>query len=575
VLWRGRAALSVRRVALWLEEREPSLRYALVTAIDPRVAADAHGELHAAIAAAELERIVRRGWTRPLARELASAAAAVALLAAARPGGLLHSAPWQLPGAAAPDAAPMGNRLETLEARVEPPAYARMRAETIEEPSAVVALVGSRVTLVGRGPAAGITAAVQADTTAAEQDGRAWAVRLTMPAAPAVLTLRDRSHSRVVVLEPRPDSAPALRLELPAADTTYQEPPRGALRLAATVTDDVGIEHGFFEVMLTSGGGENFETRTTTTPRTPLGRQRSGTLRATLRLDTLGLAPGTVLHVRAVALDANDLTGPGRGVSETRTLRVAEPEDSISVSPVPPLPIDSMWMSQRLLNMRTDTLVRARARLDRKAFTDRSSGFGNVQEELRQRALAVVAVLEADGVGGAFQTETSAKLRQVTDLMWTARMFLGVAQPDTALPVMADILEMLDEIRLAHRYYLRGVVRPGIVNIERVRLTGEGEAAATARPPRRPLPAEAAALSARLDVAAALVATSRAAALDSLAHLRVSALRIAPAAAAALSTAVERLRAGAGAEALVPVRRALEPGARMSPAGDGWGGIVP
>src|SRR5690606_456980 len=36
VVWRARGVRSLERVALWIEERQPELRFALVTAIDPR-----------------------------------------------------------------------------------------------------------------------------------------------------------------------------------------------------------------------------------------------------------------------------------------------------------------------------------------------------------------------------------------------------------------------------------------------------------------------------------------------------------------------------------------------------------
>src|SRR5581483_8870691 len=107
--------------------------------------------------------------------------------------------------------------------------------------------------------------------------------------------------------------------------------------------------------------------------------------------DTLGLKPGSVIHIRTVAFDYNDVTGPGKGISETRTLRVAEPIDSTSINAAPPLPIDSMWISQRLLNMKTDTLIRTKRKLKREEFVHRSSGYSNAQEDIRKRALAVVA----------------------------------------------------------------------------------------------------------------------------------------------------------------------------------------
>ena len=586
VLWRGRALASLQRIALWLEEQEPSLRFALVTAVDLELASarESRGtdaipdELRAAASAVALDEVAGRAWRRPFVRTLLGAAVAVALVIALGQAALLRTAAAGVIRMS-PDAAseaPMPNRLEKLEARVEPPAYARLRAQTLKDPSSVAALPGSRVTFAGRGPAEGVSATAKATSHTATRDGSSWTIRVAMPVEPEVLTFRDREYSRPIVLEPLPDSAPRVRLALPARDTTWQQVPRGRLTIEARIEDDYGIDRAFFEFMLTAGGGEDFATRMLNSAPVRFGYAREGVLRATLGLDTLGLSPGTVLHITAIALDANDVTGPGRGKSETRTLRIAEPKDSTAIAPVPSLPIDSMWMSQRLLNLRTDTLIRDKPQLERTAFTNRSSGYANQQEVLRQRALAVVAVLEADGVGGAFQTETSAKLRRAADLMWTARMFLGVARPDTARPVMEEILAILDEIRLANRYYQRGIVPAGLVNIEAARLKGEGSALVGPRRGREPLPTESAELARRLDRAAALVRTSRVAAIDSLAHLRVTALRTAPAVASALERAIDSLRAGGGVEALGPARRALVSRARVEPRqSSGWGGGSP
>ena len=65
--------------------------------------------------------------------------------------------------------------------------------------------------------------------------------------------------------------------------------------------------------------------------------------------------------------------------------------------------------------------------------------------------LAVVGLLEDNGVGGSFETEASKMLREAAELMWTARMELGIAQPDTAMPYMKKILAILNEY--APKYY--------------------------------------------------------------------------------------------------------------------------
>ncbi|MCR4339470.1 MAG: DUF4175 domain-containing protein [Gemmatimonadaceae bacterium] len=577
VLWRGRAARSVQRVALWIEEREPSLKFAFVTAIDNRIAPEEqHRDLHAHAAAADVEGIVRRGWLRALARAVISFALVGAALAIVAPRELLRAAGSDLRRSVrAGPAAPMANRLATLSARVVPPAYTRMSAQTVDEPAGVAALIGSRITFSGKGAADGVRQLLGNDTVEARRDGGEWSTGVTMPAIPDVITLLDRDFRRLVVLEPLTDSAPSLRLTLPERDTTYQTVPRGRLVIESSATDDIGLAYGLVEYMLSSGSGESFDTKRTNSRRFAYGNRRAGTIRDIILLDTMQLAPGMVLHVRAVAFDFNDVTGPGKGVSETRTLRIAEPIDSTSINPAPPVPIDSMWVSQRLLNMRTDTLIRTQRRMERATFVGKSSVYSNDQEAIRQRVLAVIALLEDTGVGDTFETETSAKLRVAADLMRTARMHLGVAEPDTAMPYMKRILAILDEIRLANRYYLRGLMTPVAVNIERVRLTGTDSASADARSAREALANANAALARRIDAVAALARTSPAAAADSLAYIRVAALSTAPAAAAALADAIVTLRRGGSAErALARTRRALEPPPRTISSPTEWGGIA-
>ncbi len=578
VLWRGRAARSTTRVALWIEEHDPSLRYALVTAMDPEIApAESHRDLYAAASRADVRGIVSRAWRRALGRAVIGCVVFGGMLAILQPGGLLRAAGEALAGrAAGAGPAPMANRLLHITARVHPPAYSRLPARTIDEPSSVASLIGSSVSVAGKGSAEGVSATLGEATITGAGAGGGWEVGVTMPREPVVLTLHDRAYKRLLVLEPVTDSAPAVKLELPAHDTTYQTVPRGKLAIEATLTDDVGLAYGYVEYMLSTGAEESFETKQSNGPRVSFGNQRAATLRAVIDLDTMKLAPGSVLHIRTVAFDFNDVTGPGKGVSETRTLRVAEPIDSTSINAAPPLPIDSLLISQRLLNMRTDTLIRKRRKLERQTFEHTSSGYSNVQENIRQRTLAVIGLLEDNGVGGSFETEASTKLREAAELMWTARMQLGIAQPDTAMPYMKKILAILDELRLAHRYYLRGLMKPVAVNVERVRMTGTDTASASRREARSELGDAHAALVARLDRSAALARSAPAAAADSLVFIRVSALASAPEAAKALEEAIRLLREGKSADdMLARVRRALEPRATIASGAAEWAGVLP
>lgn len=567
VLWRWRAARSLTRVALWIEEQDPSLHYTLVTAIDVNV--ERHQDLHIAAGHAAIEHAVRQPAIRLLAGAAGACLLSVTALGILRPHDLLRATASRT--VAGKREVP--NKLVTLTARVAPPAYSRLPALTVPEPSNVAALIGSTVALMGKGAADGVTANMG---TGARSDHGGWTIELRMPKDPVVVELHDRAYRRLVALQPIVDSAPNVTLKLPAHDTTYQTVPKGKLVIEAQLTDDIGLASGYVEYMLSTGAEESFETKQFTGHKVPYDHARDGDLREAIDLDTLSLKPGSVLHIRAVALDYNDVTGPGKGVSETRTLRVAEPVDSTSINAAPPLPIDSMWISQRLLNFKTDTLIQHRRTLGRQEFVHTSTGYSNAQESIRQRALTVIALLEDNGVGDSFETETSKLLRTAVDLMWTAREDLGVAHPDSALPSMKKILAILDQLRLAHRYYLRGLLRPVAVNVERVRMTGKDSAAAGARTRRAMLADANSALAARIDAAAGLAHRAAPVAADSLTFIRVAALSAAPSIAGALQVAIDRLRRGLPADsALTRVRRLLEARPRVASGGGEWGGVIP
>lgn len=556
LLWRHRAVRSLDAIALWTEERQPSLEYALVTAVDPRIASSGvSAELTEIASAAPIETEARRATWPHVARGAVATLVAVILWLSLR-----HTNAARIAGGAGArtPAADAPSRLNPLTGRLEPPAYARLPAVDSREPSTVEGLAGSTLTLSGRGGAAGVTAVTGADTSAAvpAQDG--WSTRLKMTGAPSVVALHDRNFRRLIVLVPRPDSAPVVLLKSPAHDTTYQTAPTEPIAIEARATDDLGLATGYIEYLISTGNGEHFTTATRTGPRVALGLARAGALRAALRLDTLELTPGSVVNIRAVAFDANDVSGPGKGVSETRTIRLALPNDSANISPAPPDQIDSMLISQRLLNMRTDTLLRARHRLTRAAVADKSMTFSNVQESIRLRVVAVVALLEDDGVGGTAPTDVSRLLRTAGAEMQTARIDLATAAPDSARPHMRRALAILDQVRNANRYYLRGRTPPVLVDLERVRLKGAGTAEPAVRLPRTELDDSAAVLATRVERAARLYTTDREAALDSLTFVRVAALAGRPDVAEALARAIERLRTGEDpASALAPARRAL------------------
>jgi hypothetical protein len=599
VLRRGRRVRSERRVALWLEERVPTLRYALVTLVDP--ATRDVDELERSVAGIDWRPTLRRASLRALAPPaLLTALAAMSLLAL--PSGVVArvSAPspgdaLDRPAAQSPDADP----LSPLVVRVTPPAYSGERERVLEDPASVAALVGSRISIEGPG-AVSVEARLADRALSVVPRGSRWSVLFTMPARPEALRFRGAARERLLVLEPRADSAPVVRLVAPARDTVLRVP-SGAIPFAARATDDLGLASGWLEVIVSSGEGETFTFRSATLARRSLGGARRVELGAALQVDSLRLAAGDVVHVRAVARDANSVSGPGTGASETRTIRVARigEYDSVAVEGAAPPEADKSEVSQRMLIILAEALERRRPRLARETVLGESRRIGVDQARLRRRVSEIIFIRLEEGEGGEHSHDEDERRGNLTpeellaaaeaataeaqtgealdfaedespvvainrplleayNAMWDAGRELDIGEPGRALPHMRAALDAIQRARAAERIYLRGRPPVAVVDLRKARLAGDrADAAPRARAPRAPADDPLVRLGVRLDAALALLPRSSAAAVDSLLLLRVQALESAPSLAAALGEAVEELRRGRDAtEALVRARRA-------------------
>jgi hypothetical protein len=305
VVWRSRTVWSLERTALWVEERDPALQYALVTAVDPRYAGWA--------APAYKGPLLRRAAMQALWPAVAAVVVAVAVNRTFEIYGARLFGGRSDRGSAARTTAPDINRFVPLEVRVVPPAYSRLPNQVLTEPSAISGLVGSQIVVRGRGDSAGIRATVQGGAVRVGVDGAAWTATLMMPPAPSVLTLRDPGYQRLLVLAPVADAPPVAELTAPARDSVMRNA-RGVLALAARATDDIGLASGHFEIIVSSGSEDNggVKGKTLTVGQMVFGDVHAGTMAGGFRLDSL--KPGDVVSIRAVVRDNNAVSGPGVGV---------------------------------------------------------------------------------------------------------------------------------------------------------------------------------------------------------------------------------------------------------------------
>lgn len=577
LLWRDRHLSSRTRVALWIEERIPVLHYSLVTAMEPAftgaVTSNFAAGLEATVARADIARVTRHAVRKATVPAFAAVALAAALMyvspaSAFGSAGLLARLGDRVPRSTA---AP-GSKLEDLEVVVTPPAYTGARIARLDDPASVAALIGSRILVTGPGSAEGVRASLGVSRLAVSDRRGGWSVSLTMPRRPVALTLAERGHERLIVLDPRADAAPRIVLDIPARDSTLRVP-RGVVRLSATGTDDVGLNEAYFEYLVTTGSGEIFSARTITTPAVRFGGSRTGSLSATLDLTALKLGQGDVVSMRAIVSDRNTLSGPGVATSDTRTFRIARADeyDSVSVDAAAPAAMDSSAISQRMLIIMTEELVAKEKTLSRAELVKQSTSIGDMEDRIRKRVDAILNATDSpdeqahlEEAGHVHTADENAgplnrDLVEAYNALWEAVRSLQIAEPAPALPPMRIALKALDRARLANRLYLRGVPPRVIVDLARVRLVGKEKGLPSLRTARTAADTVTAEMAERFSTAIEMLPESSANALRALTLLRVDAISAAPSFAAALGDALAALRSGRDVTLpLLRARRALQ-----------------
>jgi len=624
--------------ALWIEERQSmSPSFALVTLVEHANTPAIRQETTPLLQASQqilrgvhvgdgLQTVRWRAWRGPFA----FVAAGLAVLAFSNvshrivPERVRRAMPAAT-GVPAGSDVPLG----AWQVRVTPPAYVGGRVQTSGDVASIAALAGSTVEIVGDGAAPEVfsgrpesTVTVPVATQVRDGD---WSARTVADSAPSTMHVARGGRSRLLVIEGRADTIPAVTLDAPARDSVFREA-RGTLTLAASARDDIGLTRAAFELIVSSGEGERFTVRTvaigtTTWPNT--ARQRQATVRATLDIAALKLVPGDIVHLRAIARDGHPSPTRDVGSSETRVFRIAKPSeyDSVAVEPAPPPEVDKSLLSQRMLLMLTEKLDRQRPRLARADVVRESQKLARDQARLRlavgdvifQRLSGESSAEHAhsaddghdhgiDQQGGKLSMNSASTngmleegndspvvainkpLLEAYNAMWDAGRALEQGDPHGAIPPMRLALEAIERSRAASRVYLRGRPPQVVIDIAKVRLVGKDTGMVAQRSLRSALPRRDVERDVRLVSIAQLLATrgadagtlaiTRSAARDSLALLRVETLSDAPAFAAALGRVLEALERGDDlTPLLVDARRTLG-NVERAPVGR-WSRVLP
>lgn len=567
----SRFVWSLPRVALWLEERVPELRYALVTAVDPRYAASLGPQVEPLLGGVDRDVIIRRTARRSAVPALLAFAAAALVFGVVPSGWKERLAGAGLTGGAERDTRP--SRVEQVRGAVTPPEYAveaGVKRQVLKNPTTIAGLAGSTVELAGAGEPDGIEILLGDSTLSPAAAGHThWQVTFTLPDSATALRLADRDYRRLIVLAPERDQPPTVQLLSPARDTTVREA-AGSLTLDARILDDFGLSVTRFEYIVSSGESEgNFTSREGTLGSRTLRNDRDSRLTLKVPLARFKLMPGDLLSVRAVAIDNNTWSGPDTGYSEPRTLRVARrgEYDSLAVEGAPP-PADSALMTLRYLIQLSEGLHQARKKLERPVFVDSSGGLGIRAERLRMRVQQLQSDLTMGGMFPANPLLSTAYLA-----LAEGEGALKVAEPGEALPHLWDALRALQKYSWAERYYLRGRGGDVLVDLARVRLTGSDTGHARPRTPRADADSTRTRLRAAYAAALGLLETAPDSARDALTLLQVEALRADPKLAAVLGEVIAALQAGGDpTQPLQQARRLLDGPAAVVDTLPTWSG---
>ena len=603
------------RAALWIEERVPSLQFALVTLTE------VEREKSGTISDGARERLVAAVGTPDIATPLNRSALhqlrvpvllAVLLLVVAGP---LQARLARAGGESAPDGSRSshsgttnnqsnGKALTNWRVRVIPPAYSALETRVLNDAGQVAALVGSQIEISGddgEAPTAIVRSTVDSVAPVSlnvTHSGKGWTTRLNMPAAPADTRFVLGSASRQLLLEPRADSIPVVLLGLPVRDSVYRDA-KGLIALGATAHDDLGLQTVNFELIVTSGEGERFTAKTTVLGAQRLNGDREHKWQAVFSLDSMKLVPGDIIHMRAVARDRHPVAAHEMGASETRTFRVARSGeyDSVAVEPAPPPEVQKSLMSQRMLLIMAEKLaarvksishetvivesrklagdqVRLRKAIGNLVFSrlegedsgehshsaddGHDHGVSMEQGKLVMSASGAAAPMTDGAEGDSPIVAINKPLLEAFNAMWDAASALEIAEPKNAIPHMKLALAAIERARSAERIYLRGKPPVVIVDLAKVRLVGKDTGQVNTRGAREALTPKEAERESRLLSAALLLTRDANAGRDSLALLRLESLADAPRLAAALNDALEVVRRGGDVTAaLIRARRAI------------------
>jgi hypothetical protein len=499
-LWRRSRNWTSAAAALALERASSSSRNVIVTAEELSRHPDrARPWIRARVltVAAGAATAINASHAVPLRRHTAIALVAVGLGAAILVGiaGRAARAAAQVV-ARASDRALASDELR-MRATIAPPSYTRQRARSLDNPDRLEAVQGSQLRLT-----------IQGD--------RAWRVRFGNDALKVTRTssgitsdlalsasgylaiesdAADASKSRrLIPVTVTPDRAPTIRVEAPGKDLLLPDA-RPSIGIAASATDDYGLQSLELRYTKASGSGEQFEFQEGVIP-LDIARNdhRDWKARAAVALSQLGLEPGDALVYRLVARDERP-GDAGTASSDTFFIEIAGPgQVALPGFELPP-DRERYALSQQMIVLKIERLRAREAALAPATLATESSHIGAEQRAVRANFVFLMGGHIEDEEVEAEQSheiqegrlENTARREIVAAVQHMGKSEAGLASTNlaAALTSARAAVEALQRAFGRNRYILRTLPVRGRIDPSR-RLTGETTSASDWQRTRQP-----------------------------------------------------------------------------------------
>ena len=346
---------------------------------------------------------------------------------------------------------------------VSPPAYTKRPAEVLDSPVQVTVIAGSRVRIDTQ-------ARQGSDGQAVGQAFREWVAAVSEGIEVRSVQGAESRFLSVIVV---PDAAPSLRVVSPGKDTAFATP-IGHVPISVEAGDDLGLAALTLHFTKASGGGENVAFTEGNVPLAVERRsERQWLGRASLALETLGLADGDILVYRAIARDTNPNGSPVQSeqylVEIVRTAQIADAGFSL------PSEEKKYAISQQMVIYKTEQLLKSNQDLEQSrmiAIEQRMVraevvflGGGDVQDEVEEAAHS------HELAEGRMQNTGRVEMMRALNAMSRAEALLNDGRPREALVFEREALASLQRALDRRRYFLRTLPDRSRIDMTR-RLSG-------------------------------------------------------------------------------------------------------